>query len=168
LSCYRFLLALGFGLLPPIAPAIGQSSDDAPAWRRPRLFEPYSQTAEAITGPIRLAARRYGSGQPMTLRFGNGVRVKLSPVATSSRRWNIAQPNAVTAEVFRLNRDPGPLRIGNRLCGDPATHPARFIAFYQGSDGPTPLLGAAVFGGSEPPQDIDSPDLCGTFNYISR
>ena len=30
------------------------------------------------------------------------------------------------------------------------------------------LLGLAVFGSSKPPHDINSPDLCGTFNFYVK
>lgn len=148
--------------------AIGQSAPEHHVWQDKRSFEPMSRTAEVITGPIKLSGnKKFASpGSKMTIAFGNRKSATLTAAGASWRQWNDADPAKVTAEVFRLDRDPGKLINGNTLCGDPAKNPARYIVFYEGSLlGKTPLLGVAVFESRKAPKDINSAGLCGTFSF---
>lgn len=71
-----------------------------------------------------------------------------------------------TAEVFRLSDNPGSLQNGNLLCGDADPEQSLYAVFYEQSlFGGDPTLTMAVFVSTEPPFDINSPGLCGTFNY---
>ena len=66
-----------------------------------------------------------------------------------------------------MDHDPGRLLQGNRLCGglldDPKKNPARFIVFYEDQT----RLGVDVFQSKNLPRDINSPGLCGTFNFYA-
>ena len=151
--------------------AIAQSALEHHAWQDRRTFPPYSRTAEAITGAIKLSGnKRFASaGGTMTVTFGRGKPVKLTSIGTSHRRWSDVSDQKVTAEVFRLENDPGRLKGGNTLCGDLVKEPARYMALNDavGFDG-EPILGVAVFSSKQVPKDINSPGLCGTFNYSIR
>ena len=130
------------------------------------MFQPSSTTAEGITGPIRLSG--YHAGKT-TLTFGDKKTVVLTSVGGGVGAWDAARPNEkTTGEIFRLSRDPGPLNIGNFLCGNPKTHPARYIVFLDGPpEGGAPMLRAAVFWSKKAPRDINSPGLCATLNYTA-
>ena len=154
-------------LLACLAPALAVAEAGRPIWREQRSFQPVSRTAEAITGPVTLSA---ASGGRMVLTFGDGKSVGLIPAGGGRREWDFASPGETTmGEVFRLSRDPGPLLLGNVLCGDPKTSPARFVVFLDrsSSDG-VPALGAAVFESRKAPYDIHSPGLCATYNYTAN
>jgi clan AA aspartic protease (TIGR02281 family) len=96
----------------------------------------------------------------MTLTFSNGETVRLTSVGASWRKWSVVSQEKVTAEVFRLDHDPGKLLQGNTLCADANKNPARFIVFYE-----EPNLGVAVFQSKNSPWDINSAGLCGTFSF---
>jgi len=140
-------------------------------WQDQRMFEPYSRTAQSITGPIKLSGNPQFAtrGSEMFLTFGNGNTVKLTSVGAWWKTWSLASDDKVTGEIFQLEHDPGPLNYGNTLCGDPGKNPARFFVFHQdtGASG-TELLGVAVFRSEKPPDDINSPGLCGTFNFYAE
>lgn len=102
-------------------PVLAQSATEHHVWQDKRKFVPYSRTAESITGPIRLSENRdfAGPGSKMTITFVNGKKVDLTSVGASWRQWDETDDKKATAEVFKLSRDPGALRNGNTLCGDP-------------------------------------------------
>ncbi|TCN32487.1 hypothetical protein EV184_104153 [Sinorhizobium americanum] len=130
-----------------------------------------SRTAETITGSIKLSGNPHFAtpGSEVTITFGNGKTVALTAVGASWRQWDDSEPRKVTAEVFRMDRDPGTLANGNSLCGNPTENPARYIVFHEDLlfDG-TPLLGVAVFESKNVPKDINSPGLCATFNFYAN
>lgn len=138
------------------------------AWQDAGLFEPESRTASAITGAITLSGNAEFAvpGSVMTMSFGNGRQVKLTSVGASWRKWTVVDDANYTAEVFQLEQDPGELLNGNRLCGGKEDGSSLYAVFVeQGVPGLPPSLGMAVFQSLEPPKDIDSPGLCGTFSY---
>ena len=140
-------------------------------WQDKRSFEPMSHTAQAITGQIRLSGNPQFAtpGGKMTITFGNGKSSTLTSVGASWREWNDADHVKVTAEVFRLESDPGKLEHGNTLCGDPTKSPAQYIVFHEDLFlGQTPLLDVAVFESKNAPKDINSPGLCGTFSFYAK
>ncbi|MBE1711180.1 MULTISPECIES: hypothetical protein [Mesorhizobium] len=149
-------------------PVLAQSATEHHVWQDKRKFEPYSRTAESITGTIRLSGNPdfAAPGSKMAITFGNGKKVGLTSMGASWRQWDETSGSKATAEVFKLSSDPGALRNGNTLCGDPKSEPARYVVFLEKSSyGASPLLGMAVFASKDAPRDINSPNLCGTFNY---
>jgi hypothetical protein len=160
------LLCSALFLVP--ATVTAQAAPEHHVWQDKRTFEPMSRTAQSITGAIQLSGNpEFASpGSRMSMTFGNGKTVTLTAVRASWREWSDASSDKVTAEVFQLDRDPGRLQQGNTLCGDPNKHPARYIIFYEHYFlAQTQLLGMAVFESKKPPHDINSPGLCGTFNF---
>ncbi|RWK13561.1 MAG: hypothetical protein EOR41_31975 [Mesorhizobium sp.] len=148
---------------------LAQSATEHHVWQDKRKFEPYSSTAKSITGAIRLSGTPDFAtpGSKMAMTFGNGKKVGLTSVGASWRQWDETDDKKATAEVFKLSRDPGALRNGNTLCGDPKSDSAQYVVFLERSTfgDSSPLLGMAVFGSKEVPHDINSQSLCGTFSY---
>jgi hypothetical protein len=147
--------------------AVGQSALEHHVWQDKRSFEPMSRTAQAITGSIKLSGNSLfaNPGSKMTITFGNGKSATLTSAGASWREWDNVEHGIVTAEVFRLNHDPGKLENGNTLCDGRA----RYIVFHENLLlGRTPLLSVAVFESKIPPWDIKSPGLCGTFNFYAE
>jgi hypothetical protein len=155
----RYQVALAIAACLVCGPVLAQSATEHHVWQDKRNFEPYSRTAESITGTIRLSGNPdlASPGSKMTMTFGNGKKVDLTSVGASWRQWDETDDKKTTAEVFKMSRDPGPLRNDNTLCGDPKTDPARYVVFLERSSfGDSPLLGMAVFGSEDAPHDIDS------------
>ena len=151
--------------------AMGQAAPEHHVWQDKRSFETMSHTAQAITGPIKLSGNPHFAtlGSRMTITFGNRKSVGLTANGASWREWNDTDHEKVTAEVFRLDHDPGKLEQGNTLCGSPTKSHARYIVFYEDLFlGQTPLLGVAVFESKNAPRDINSPGLCGTFSFYAK
>lgn len=166
----KFLVVCFLGCLMPNL-AMGQAALEHHVWQDKRSFEPMSRTAQAITGPIKLSGNPHFAiaGSKMTITFGNGKSAKLSAVAASWREWNDVDHKKVTAEVFRFDHDPGKLEHGNYLCGGLTKSRARYIVFHEDLLlGQTPLLSVAVFESKNAPRDINSPGLCGTFNFYTE
>lgn len=165
------MMALEYGLLVAFAlaasvvagPVFALSAIEHHVWQDSRKFEAYSRTAESITGDIKLSGNpKFASpGSKMAITFANGKKAQLTSVGASWRQWSDIDDKKVTAEVFKLAKDPGTLLNGNTLCGKAA----RYIVFHESSSFGASLLGVAVFEGSKEPKDINSPGLCGTFNY---
>jgi hypothetical protein len=150
--------------------AMGQAAPEHHVWQDKRSFEPMSHTAQAIVGTIKLSGNPHFAtpGSKMTIAFGNGKSAKLTAAGASWREWDIADHGKITAEVFRLDHDPGKLEQGNTLCGDPKKDPARYVVFYDSALGQTQLLGMAVFESKNVPWDINSPGLCGTYSFLTE
>tara|TARA_A100001391_G_scaffold196835_1_gene176052 strand:- start:583 stop:1392 length:810 start_codon:yes stop_codon:yes gene_type:complete len=102
----------------------------------------------------------------MGMTFGNGAFVRLISEGASWRTWEIGSKEKQTAEVFRLSNDPGVLRNGNTLCSGRDTAQSLYAVFYEQRllVGDMALM-MAVFRSVEPPFDINSTGLCGTFTY---
>lgn len=148
--------------------AWGQSAIEHHAWQDAGSFEPDSRTAMSITGPITLSGNPDYAvpGSVMTMTFNNGRQVELTSVGASWRNWSVVDNEKYTAEVFQFDQDPGELLNGNRLCGSgDGTTPLYAVFLEQSVLGLPPSLGMAIFQSVEPPQDINSPGLCGTFSY---
>ncbi|MER9836145.1 hypothetical protein NKJ28_14350 [Mesorhizobium sp. M0145] len=164
----RYPVAFKIAACVVCGPVLAQSATEHHVWQDKRKFEPYSRTAESVTGAIQLSGNPdfAAPGSKMAITFGNGRKVGLTSVGASWRQWDETSESKATAEVFRLSGDPGALRNGNTLCGDPKSDPARYVVFLERSSyGASPLLGMTVFGSKDTPHDINSPNLCGTFNY---
>lgn len=149
-------------------PAFAQSAIERHVWQEGWSFSPISRTAVAITGPIMLSGNEVFAteGSAMRLTFGNGATVELTSEGASWRTWDVGGQGKQTAEVFRLSSNPGSLQNGNTLCGDGEAEQNLYAVFYeQRLFGGDPTLTMAVFKSTEPPFDIDSSGLCGTFSY---
>ncbi|PRD43132.1 hypothetical protein C5748_13070 [Phyllobacterium phragmitis] len=160
---HRYPLALAIAASLLSGPVLAQSAIEHHVWQDKRKFEPYSRTAESITGAIRLSGNNQFAtpGSKMTITFGNGKKAQLTSVGASWRQWDDVDGKKVTAEVFKVAKDPGTLLNGNTLCGKAA----KYLVFHESLSFGASLLGVAVFEGSKEPKDINSPGLCGTFNY---
>lgn len=148
--------------------AFARSAIERHVWQEARYFSPISRTAAAITGPIRLSGNEVFAteGSEMRLTFGNGATVNLTSEGSSWRTWDVSGQGKQTAEVFRLSDNPGSLQNGNTLCGHANTEQNLYAVFYEQTFfGGDPTLTMAVFKSAEPPFDIDSSGLCGTFGY---
>lgn len=143
--------------------AMGQAALEHHVWQDKRSFEPMSRTARAITGQIKLSGSSEFArpGAKLTITFGNGKSVVLTSVGASWREWSDVDKRKVTAEVFRLDRDPGSLEQGNTLCSGAARYFAFFEYYFSGQR----FLGLDVFSSESVPKDINSPGLCGTFSF---
>lgn len=140
--------------------ANAQSAPEHHIWQDARSFAPYSRTATAITGEIKLSGKPNFAtkGSSMSITFANGRSIKLTAEAASYRQWDWVSEAKRTAEVFALADDPGKLENGNSLCGDAQ---AKYAVFFEREA----TLNLAVFSSTNPPKDINSSSLCGTFSY---
>ncbi|KZY40881.1 hypothetical protein A3731_12500 [Roseovarius sp. HI0049] len=143
-----------------------QSAIEHHAWQDAGSFAPISRTAVAITGEITLSgnAEFAVEGSSMEMTFGNGAAVGLTSVGASWRVWDMSGEKS-TAEVFKLSGPPGELLNGNMLCGEAAAGENLYAVFLeQRISNLSPVLVLAVFQSVEPPFDIDSAGLCGTYS----
>lgn len=125
----------------------------SPAAAQPaERWEPISNTAISITGPVRLAPDRitFGTGAFLVIEAAGS----LADFAVDGRR--------VAARLYRVAppSDP-PLLRGNRLCGGP-TSPTRYVAVWEPSARDRAM---ATFSGAAPPRGIGDAGLCGTYFY---
>jgi hypothetical protein len=130
-------------------PAVAQ-----PLEEEPRAFNPYSETALAITGPVILSTSR--------MVFETGGFLELETVnQAASGVWGVSGDVPV-AQVFRVTGDVGPLRRDNNLCGDQSiTYMAAWAEELSGSE----YLGVAMFSGTEMPGGAIEEGTCGTYFY---
>ncbi len=75
-----------------------------------KAFNPSSETAMAITGPVILSTKR------MVFETGRFLDREVH-APKSSGNWG-ASGDVPVAEVFRVSGDSGRMRQGNTLCGD--------------------------------------------------
>lgn len=162
----RYFLIISLCWMLPHA-ALSQSAIERHVWQDARSFAPISRTANAITGTIALSGNPEFAteGISMGLTFESGAAVDLTSEGASWRTWDVGGQGKQTAEVFRLSDDPGSLQNGNMLCGNGDTEPLYAVFYEQSLFGGDPTLTMAVFQSVEPPFDINSPGLCGTFTY---
>lgn len=160
---HRYLIFLAIAPSIVSGPVFAQSAIEHHVWQDGRKFEAYSRTSQSITGDIRLSGNKQFAtpGSKMTLTFGNGKKAQLTSVGASWRQWSDVDDKKVTAEVFKVAKDPGTLINGNTLCGEAAS----YLVFHESWSFGASLLGVAVFEGAKEPHDINSSGLCGTFNY---
>jgi hypothetical protein len=148
--------------------ACAESDIEHHIWQDKRKFEAFSHTATAITGSISLSGNRLfaTAGSKMNLTFGNGKTVQLVQIGAVRQVFSLETDEKVTAEIYRMDHDPGILENGNSLCGGTKDTTPIFIVFFEASVlGSEPLLETVVFQSKKAPIDRDSPGLCGTFNY---
>lgn len=163
----NYVICILGSLIPSLV--YGQAAPEHHVWQDKRAFEPMSHTAQAITGSIKLSGNPKFAvlGSKMRITFGNGKSVKLTSVGAFWSDWTITNSTKVTAEVFRLDHDPGKLLQGNTLCGGLMKDPARYIVFYEELFvDETQFLGVSVYSSKTVPENSNSPGPCGTFNFI--
>jgi hypothetical protein len=156
------VLAAVFG----VAGAQAQSAIEHHTWQDRGLYEPISTTARAITGAIVLWGNPQFAqvGSTTRLTFEAGASIDLESEGASWREWSLSGGKQ-NAEVFRIAQDPGELLNGNSLCGD--SDAARYLVFSEDRLMSFELyLQVAIFSGAEPPFDINSEGLCGTYSYM--
>lgn len=145
--------------LPLLTAAPVALAQDAMPWERSGAFPAYSTTAEAVTGDITLR----GGEVNKIITTASGAEIPLIYVEDRSSAWNLGDPEVWPGGVFAVAEDTGELENGNYLCG--ADWEATFVVFTPiDLPGMDPVLQMAVFGGDEP-DNIEDPDLCGTYNY---
>lgn len=147
ISCFRFVLA--------DADHPETANTFLYPWKTGRIMVPYSRTAIAITGPVNFRGT--------TLSFG-GKKVRKKFVGLFFRDWE-ASHRPVTASVYELERDPGPLVRGNTLCSGRARYVAIWLAGDRDQTSGRGLLNMAVFSSDRVPEDSYDAGLCGTFAY---
>ena len=131
------------------APALAE-----PITASPQAFNPYSRTAQAITGPIILSDTR--------AVFGNGSAVELKLIdPTAEGAWEFMSEETSQAQLFEVSGDPGELLQGNTLCSGPP----HFMTALQDESFGSWVLELAFWDGDEQPTSINSPGLCGTYSY---
>lgn len=134
--------------------AMAQAEDWTMPWQKDASFAAYSTTAASITGDISIR----GTDSEKVLTTGTGTEITLTFVEDRSSGWNLNDNEVWPGGVFAIAQDPGKLVNDNTLCGaDPAT----YLVFTPLDDA---LLQMAVFSGAAP-ENIESPGLCGTYNY---
>ena len=135
-------------------------------WNDARTFEPLSRTAQDITGPLTIisASEPLREGSVAEIQFGNSRPLTMTFVSASWRHWSVIDPGEkVTAEVFALSEDPGPLVMGNLICG--GDEPARFLVLFEHWMAGSHDIRMLAFSSTDVPFDLNSPGLCGTFGY---
>lgn len=126
----------------------------APVLEQLRAYNPWSKTAEEITGPIIISTD--------AIVFGNGERASLEFLETKNADWD-GMDGETTAQIFKVTSQPGALLSGNHLCGED-TAPL-YLAVDQSSFFENWSIGIAVFKGSDVPTGFDHAGLCGTYAY---
>ena len=130
-------------------PAVAQ-----PLEEEPRAFNPYSETALAITGPVILSTKR--------MVFETGAFLELNLVEqAASGSWGVSGDVPV-AQVFRVKGDAGSLRRGNTACG---AGTVTYIAAWEEELSGSNFLGVAMFTGTEIPTGAIEEGTCATFYY---
>lgn len=117
-------------------------------------FNPYSETAMAITGPVILSSER------IVFEMGSFLDLELVEPAVPGG-WG-ASGDVPTAKVFRVSGDAGPLRQGNTLCGSQAI---TYLAAWDEEASGSLYLGIAMFTGSNLPVGVADPSLCATYFF---
>ena len=144
-------------LILPLAIAIlGGPASSQPLLEEAKAFNPSSETAMAITGPVILSTER------MVFETGGFLDLEVHD-PKSSGNWG-ASGDVSVARVFRVSGDAGPLRQGNTLCGD---QPITYMAAWREENSGFSYLGVAMFTGMEPPAGIADQALCATY-FFSR
>lgn len=132
-------------------PALAQAD---PVTSEPRAFEPYSRTAQAITGPIILSHSR------VVFATGDWLDLKLLDDAVEGA-WERSS-ETTTAQLFEVSGEIGSLMNGNDICSD---GPPRFLSVHQHEVFGSWSLRLAFFAGDTPTTGVSSEGFCGTFGY---
>ena len=133
------------------APAASQ-----PVLEEAQAFNPYSETAIAITGPVILSTKR------MVFETGKLLDLDLVDQAASGD-WG-ASGNVPVAQVFRVSGSLGPLRQKNTLCGD---QPVTYMAVWDEESSGSKILGIAMFTGAEIPTGVAQESICATYFFTT-
>ncbi|MBY6084108.1 hypothetical protein [Ruegeria arenilitoris] len=133
---------------------MGGAASSQPLFEDSKAFNPSSETAMAITGPVILSTKR--------IVFETGASLDLEVHdAKSSGNWGVSGDVPI-AQVFRVSGDVGPLRQGNTLCGD---QPITFMAAWNEESSGFDYLGIAMFTGAAAPTSVDDQTICATYFY---
>ena len=142
-------------LLPIVAIGLlGAPTSSQPLFDESKAYNPYSETAMAITGPVILSTRR------MVFETGGFFDLEIHD-RKSSGHWG-ASGDVPVAQVFRVSGDVGPLRQGNTLCGD---QPVTYMAAWREESSGFGYLGIAMFAGIEAPTSVADQTMCATYFY---
>ena len=141
-------------ILPMAIAILGGPASSQPLFEESKAFNPSSETAMAITGPVILSTEQmvFETGRFLDLEFHD---------PKSSGHWG-ASGDVPVAQVFRVSGDAGPLRRGNTLCGD---QPITYMAAWSEDSSGFTYLGVAMFTGVEPPEGIADQALCATYFF---
>ena len=146
--CRSILVPLiAFGILG--GPALSQPLSVAS-----RAFNPYSETAMAVTGPVT------SSTEQMVFETGTFLDLEAHNLSTSGN-WG-ASGEVPFAQVFRVSGDAGPLRQGNTLCGD---QPVTYMAAWNENNSGFKPLGIALFTGLDAPTGVAAQGICATYFF---
>ena len=141
-------------LLPLAMGILGGPASSQPLFEDSKAFNPSSETAVAITGPVILSTKR------MVFETGGSLDLEVHD-AKSSGNWG-SSGDVPVAQVFRVSGDVGPLRQGNTLCGD---QPITYMAAWDEEGSGFSYLGIAMFSGIEAPKSIADQTMCATYFY---
>ncbi|MEX0281306.1 MAG: hypothetical protein AB3N13_08980 [Arenibacterium sp.] len=141
-------------MLPMAMGILGGPASSQPLFEDSEAFNPSSETAMAITGPVILSTKR------MVFETGRFLDLEVYD-PKSSGSWG-ASGDVPVAQVFRVSGDAGPLRQGNTLCGD---QPITYMAAWSEDSSGFTYLGVAMFAGMEPPAGIAGQALCATYFF---
>jgi len=145
----RWTLAALFLIAVSADPAESQPLlDDAKA------FNPYSETAIAITGPVILSTKR--------IVFETGGVLDLDVIDQAAKGGWGASGNVPVAQVFRVSGDAGLLRQENTLCGD---QPVTYMSAWDEESSGFTYLGIAIFTGAEIPTGVTEEGICATYFF---
>lgn len=133
---------------------LGIPANSQPLEEDGKAFNPYSETALAITGPVILSTKR--------MVFETGAFLELNLVEqAASGSWGVSGDVPV-AQVFRVKGDAGSLRRGNTACG---AGTVTFITAWEEELSGSNFLGVAMFTGTEIPTGAIEEGTCATFYY---
>ena len=141
-------------LLPLAMGILGGPASSQPLFEGSKAFNPSSETAVAITGPVILSTKR------MVFETGGSLDLEVHD-AKSSGNWG-ASGDVPVAQVFRVSGDVGPLRQGNTLCGD---QPVIYMAAWREESSGFGYLGIAMFTGTAVPTSAADQNMCATYFY---
>lgn len=128
-----------------------------PLLEKPMAFNPYSETAMAITGPIILSTTK------MVFETGKFINLEMLD-SQAAGGWG-ASGNVPVAKVFRVSGSVGPLRQQNTLCGD---QPVRYMAVWDEESSGSKILGIALFTGAEIPTGVAQEGICATYFFSTN
>jgi hypothetical protein len=133
---------------------LGGPASSQPLYEDSKAFNPSSETAMAITGPVILSTKR------MVFETGKFLDLEVHD-PKSSGNWGASQEVPV-AQVFRVSGEAGPLRQGNTLCGD---QPVTYMAAWSEESSGFTYLGVAMFTGMEPPEGVADQAMCAAYFF---
>ena len=125
-----------------------------PLLEKPMAFNPYSETAMAITGPVILSTTK------MVFETGKFINLEMLD-SQAAGGWG-ASGDLPVAQVFRVLGSAGPLRRGNTLCGD---QPVTYMAAWNENTSEFKLLGIAMFTGLDAPTGVAAQGICATYFF---